>query len=192
MNYQERLYRMRYGYECEPTTLTVLGLALTATTGALAVTQQRQQAKAQTEFQEKVAIANNKNAELTAGQLREQQSQTNESINREKLKASIAGRGARATAITAAAEGGVSGNSVDALLSDFKLQESTYKESLTRQQQFNNAGVDSNIESVMAGNAAQNTAQNQAVAQPDYLGAALRVGAGSLGYIRDYKRDYTR
>jgi hypothetical protein len=156
------------------------------------VQAQRQQAQAQTDYQERVAIANNKNAEQTAGQLREQQAQTNESIAREKFKAGIAGQQARATATAAAAEGGVSGNSVDALLSDFRLQESTYTESLTRQQQFNNAGTDSNIASVLSGNAAQNTAMNQAVAQPDYLGAALRVGAGSLGYIRDYKRDYTR
>src|SRR5690606_23839828 len=91
-------------------------------------------------------------------------------------------RKARATAITAAGESGVSGVSVDSLLAEFSGSEARYNDALqhnleneTIQSSFNMKGMDATRMSRI-----NSASQAKAYSQPDYLGAALRIGGGAI------------
>lgn len=77
--------------------------------------------------------------------IRQEQSQEEESINRKKIEAQLKTRGIKSTALTAAASSGVSGASIDALLSEYDVQSSMYLEGLERQKELDDAAATQNI-----------------------------------------------
>lgn len=189
MNYEERLFRMRVGYECEPTTiLMVASLALSAVATGVSMEQQRSAANSQADYQEQLAAANVENARIQSEQVRDQQAQTNEGTQRESFQASLASKQAASTATVAAGEAGVTGNSVDALLKDFKMQEGLYKESLLRQKQLTDVSAGQNINAIRSSADASNLSMNAPIAQPNYLAAALNFGAQATGTYASARR----
>jgi hypothetical protein len=167
---------------CEPTTiLMVTSLALSAAGTVASLEGQRQAANSQADYQTQLAAANVENARVQSEQVRDQQSQTNEASQRESAQASLASRKAASTAQVAAGESGVTGNSVDALLGDFKMQEGLYKESLLRQKQLTDVGAGQQLNAIRSGADAQNLSMNAPIAQPNYLAAALQFGAQATG-----------
>lgn len=163
---------------------TALFLASTAATAASVVGQQ-QQANAQVQFQEELGISQNKQAAIQSTVVRDRQAQEREIKGRESFKAKLEADAAKATAVTAAGEAGVNGNSVDALLQEFGLQEARFQESLLRQEQFDDANAESEIEAIRSGASSFNTQLSRPVAQPNYIGAALRIGTDALQLRQD-------
>jgi hypothetical protein len=174
-------------FHCEPVTITALALAAASTTASLV--GQRQQAKATASYQQDLAKANVSAAQVQAEQVRDQQAQANEATQREAQKAAQASRAAQATATTAAGEAGVAGNSVEALLRDFRAQEGAYKEALLRQRQLSDVSSGQQVEAIQANAAAGNLAMNAPVAQPNYLAGALSFGAQAASVYATEKRN---
>ncbi len=181
----------RCTFYCEPTTLAIAAIALSAAGTGATLVGQRQAAKAQAGYQQELAKSTNEAARVQAEQVRDQQAQSAEAAGREVQKASIASRQAQSTATVSAGEGGVTGNSVDALLRDFRTQEGIYKEAVTRQQQLTNFGAGQQIDAIRAGAKAGNLQMNAPIAQPNYLAAALSFGAQAAGTYAIAKRDST-
>ena len=153
--------------------------------GAMGFMGQQQAAKAQAEFQVRQAEANNLEASRRQAELRHKQSQDKEALGRKKLEAQRELRKGRSTATVAAAEAGVGGSSVDALLRDFSIQSSLYKESLLRQQQFVDTGTQLQILGIEANTRGLNTRLNAPIAQPSFASALFRIGGQALGAIND-------
>lgn len=171
---------------CDPGTLFAASLAVSGASSAASLAGQSAQAKAQGQYQAELTKANNASATLQLSNLRIQQAQTRESAARESQKAKLANQRARATAVVAAGEAGVAGNSVDALLHEYSAQLGTYKEAATRQTQVQDAAFEDQALAIVAGARSQNLNINAPIAQPQYGLEALRFGTNALGAYRDY------
>lgn len=161
---------------CEPTTIT---LALLATTTALSMAgtavsyvSQNENAKAQADFQkrrmEDTAIAANKAQQESAMQARAQTAQ-------QMSQTSAQAANAKADVKLAAADGGASGLSVDALLADYNRQEAV-----------NNFAAGYNLDITQNQLLAQRNdrvaaAQAQPVARPSLAAAGLQMAGQGLG-----------
>lgn len=197
MTYQEQLFRQRFGWGCEAvsaTTLLITSLAATAASTGAALYGQKQQAEAQADYQEDLAKANNEAARIQSEQVRDQQAQQQESTAREIQQASIASREAQATAVVAAGEAGVTGQSFAALLQEYQAQRGRHAEAVLRQKQFNDAAAGQQIDAIRAGASAGNVGMNAPIGRPNYLAAALSAGAqaASTGAIYKQAQDRAR
>lgn len=186
MNYLERLFRQRVGYECEPTTLLAASLALSTAQFGTTIIGQRQQAKAQEAQQQALVAANNAVSGEQMAALRVQEAQSREATARENEKARLASQKAQATARVAAGEAGVEGNSVDALLQEYRMNLGQFREATTRQGQLNATATAANIEAIRTGARFQNLQINAPVVGPNYAGEALRLGQNGLGAYAAY------
>lgn len=105
---------------------------------------------------------------------RQEQAMESEKVAREKRKAQLEKRASIATAVTSAAESGVGGLSVDALIRDYNVQSSMQLEALERQRQFDEIVTEQNVENI-----AKNVYIPSPVESPS-LGTAFLGAAGSL------------
>lgn len=155
---------------CDPVTILAISTAATMGTQALNMANQ----KAYQGSMSKAATADaNANAlqEYSSIQTRQTQEQmsANEAIQRARVQASSAAGSLR----VAAGEGGVAGNSVDALHADFERSALNYETSVTR----NRAFVDAQLTDQMIAIRAQQRSQilqalPNPVPIPDFIGEA--------------------
>jgi hypothetical protein len=188
---------------CDPASLT---LAVTAASAAASVGSGVFSIIQQDQYNDDLAAANQKQIDENAEAARkvyEQNAaaidkatvQAQESAGREIQENQIAALKARATALTAAGEAGVSGLSVDALLADFEAQEARFE-----------GAVKANLEGLQGQNeaakdAALATAEGRIqsipefvpspIEVPDFFGPALRVGQGVIDYKVATDPDFT-
>lgn len=156
---------------CAPAAMAALSIVSTAAS----LYGQMQAADAQKQYNEDLArnatIANNqKNAQINQRQLQERDAATNKIManNREAMKA-------KSTSQVMAANAGVSGLSVDALLSDIGTSQGRYNASVGENLRNTYSGLD--WERVNAQNEMTSTFNSmKAPATPNYLGAALQIG----------------
>ena len=142
-------------------------------------------ASAQADFQRRQAEANNLAANRRQAELRHKEAQDQEALSRKRIEAQRDLRKGKSTATVAAGEAGVSGSSVDALLQDFSIQSSLYRESLLRQQQFITAGTDLQMKGIQANTQGLNTRLSAPIARPSFAGALFRIGGQVLGAVND-------
>lgn len=187
MNYQDRLFRQSYGYECEPTTiLMVASLAISAMSSVAMVQGQKATAKAQESYQNQLTNANNAAAEQQAGAIRDQQAQQREAQARDLQKANLATQRSVSTASTMAAENGQQGASVEALLAEYDMQNGQYKEAVLRQRQLNDQATSSSIEALKTGTLNQNLSINAPIQQAQPFAAAVNFAGQALGAYHAY------
>ena len=110
----------------------------------------------------------------------------------QKLQANAkAARDARATALTAAGEAGVSGNSVDALSREYYSREGDFAQSV-----INNRNADTNrLQLQMAGFNTAGQSENNALVpgtEPSDFGTALTIGGDILGGAANVYADITK
>jgi len=163
---------------CNPAALTV---ASTATQ----LLGQGQNARAQSDYQKKLYALNTKaadeNAVLSYQQIQQRQLQENEkasqAINAAHRQATLAtGR-----LVTSTAESGVGGNTVAALLGDFRRQEADYVQTTIRNRAFLDDQLKLEMESVEKRRQAQIiSGMSSPVPGPDFLNAGIKMGASLL------------
>lgn len=176
-------------------------MAIAAATTAAQYASQQQQAQAAARYQETQAEENAKQMEqnaklaresyyLSTAQLDQQDMQKDAAHSQDMLANQIAGAKARATARVAAGEAGVSGLSVDSLVADFHRQEAMYRNSAENNRENERAQVQMEKQGLRA--QADGRIQSvrpyvrDPISRPDFLGAALRVGAGGMDAISRY------
>ena len=164
---------------CGPLALPLATFAVSAvSTGAGLFAQSRQaQAQAQAAQAQQRSIISSRNANLANI---ENQRQQVEADAREQVNANaIAGRAAMSTARVSAGESGVSGLSVDALLRGLGgavgRDNAAVETNLGRQSQALNAQV---ANTYIGANSQLGSIQSPT--QPNYLGAALRIGQAGV------------
>lgn len=152
-------------------------VSMTAAAVGLAVAQQGAQLAGQ-------AKAYNANAANAGASMRLQNAQTNMQTQQREVSASNEAQDtqrqqlqAASTAENSAGESGTSGNSVDALINDYKSSEGRYMNNLSVQQGWNRTQA----ENTKAGQSAQAQYRINQVAKPDFIGAALKIAGTGMG-----------
>ena len=124
--------------------IALLGVASAAMSGMAA----QQQAQAQRNYQQQLAIQQrdqNYEEQVTA---RQQEAMKQEELAREAFGAQLENKRNVATALTSAAGAGVSGASVDALISDYNTQYAMNLAALHRQQELTSIVSNQNVANV--------------------------------------------
>ena len=172
---------------CEPTTIAIAGLALSAASTGAGLYAQNQQMKAQSranqqQYENSMTAyrANLANVEVTRNQMAADASQK---VNENNAASSAA----QATAMVSAGEAGVAGLSVDALLRDLAgeagYDNTNVEENYLRQ----NTALNSKRENLF--NDTTSTINMLPAPQaPDYLGAAFRIGQAGMTAYGQYQR----
>jgi hypothetical protein len=185
------------------TAIAIAGVAVSAAGAGAGLYMQSEAAADQADYQKRLMQARNSEIEenyrlsvesmnVQNKALQERAVQEGESASMEQQRNAREAAKAVATARVAAGEGGVSGRSVNALMSDFLAQEARYRDSL-------NTNLDyarDSIEYEMEGN--KLTAQGRAnsikpfqpskIDQPSYLGAALKIAGAGMDAYSTYQK----
>lgn len=161
---------------CHPAAYVALVLASAYMEGR----SQDEAAKAQEQYQFTLQTESNKATSLQMQQLRIQEAQDKEAIAQEREKARLADQKSSASAITAAGEAGVEGNSVAALLQEHKAQLGQYLAALGRQQAIVSSSAQDNVEIARHNGASRNLEIAQPVQGANW--AALTVKAAAQSY----------
>ncbi|QDP59118.1 MAG: putative internal virion protein [Prokaryotic dsDNA virus sp.] len=145
---------------------------------------QRQQAKQQIAYQRQASIAEQQRAQQEQTSIRMRQGQEQEATAREINEMSKKAREAVSTAKVSAGEAGVSGVSVDALLTDYENQSLAYNMGITRQQEMKD--VQTGLALTDAGFRTMNNqiGINRPVNKPSFLEGALSVGSSAISGYR--------
>ncbi|WP_370006327.1 virion core protein, T7 gp14 family [Sinorhizobium fredii] len=167
--------------------MAVAQFAMSAASAVVGFQAEESQYEAQRQNYENNRIAANKAAvgQYAATQHRQLQeakaaSQELQNLNREALQQ-------RSTAQVAAAEGGVTGLSVDALINDFYGQEGRHERTLSNNYQMQADYLRGEMEGVQA----QTEGRINSVEQPQkpsFSGAAIRILSGGLDALGGYQR----
>lgn len=163
-----------------PAAVAGIGLAVSAISTGVGLYAQSRAASQQQDAQDRMSASEKQRAlaEGSATRLKQQQEDQARAFDLQKIQKES--QAAIATARTSAGEGGVSGGSVDALVADFSRQELDYRESSNRQKQFSDLNYDDLIKAQSTGSAFNLARINQPVSQPNFFGAALRIGSAGL------------
>lgn len=164
--------------------IALAGLALGAGSAGASFIGQRQQAKQQMAYQKQASIAEQKRAQQEQTSIRMRQGQETEATAREINEMSKKAREAVSTAKVSAGEAGVSGLSVDALLTDYENQSLAYNMGITRQQEMKD--VQAGLAMTDAGFRTVNNqiGINRPVSRPSFLEGALSVASSGLSGYR--------
>lgn len=163
---------------CEPITITATTMAyISAATAAASIASsiigQKQQADAQ-EQQQKLASQQERQRYLEeVTSLRSQEAQEQVARSQRLQEAEVKGKEAKASAVVAAGEGGVSGLSVEALVANISRKQATY--AFSEQKQAEMVSVSRTLETQSAGAGYQRNllSINKPIAQPDYIGSTI-------------------
>lgn len=156
-----------------------------ASTG-LMMAGQNAQAKAQAAYQTQLGIAQNEVNAINQGQVRSQEAQAMEASARDAEKARQANRKAASTAKVAAGEAGVTGASVDALLSEYDAQLGRFMEATSRQQTLTKFGANDQVFALSKGGGYERLRLSTPVYGANYAAGVLSVASSALGTLRDY------
>ena len=172
-----------------PALMAKISLATTIASTGMSLMAQRQQAKAQAAAQRNASIRENQRyqREATAARLKEAQEDT--ILANEIQDAARKAQSARATAIVAAGESGVTGLSVDALVDDYTRQEANYRFALTEQARM--TGLNNQLQFDEMGFRNQNNIMkiNQPIKKPDYLGSMVNMAGSYMTISNQYQQN---
>jgi hypothetical protein len=168
---------------CEPATIAMASLALSAASTGASLYAQNRTATAQTKNNERQAGAalQAQNANIAA--VDTQQGQQAEATAEHIAANNTAGAKAAATARVSAGEAGVSGRSVDSMLRDLAGLNSADNANATTQYLRGDAAVQAQKTNIT--NRTNSTINSlKTPTSPDYIGAGLRIGSAAVDYNR--------
>ena len=171
---------------CEPTTLMVISIAMSAATTLAATSAQQQQAQAQADHQKQsadAAVANSLNqyASIQRRTLEEREAAAG-ALEENNIEAAQA----RARAKVAASAAGVTGLSTQNLIADIFNQEGRKDQAVRTNLSFVEAQLADQQQSIFAGAQSAVNQGSTPIFAPSYASAALKIGADSLGAYNTY------
>lgn len=178
---------------CEPTTLALAGLGISAVSTGVSFVGQQQAANAQQDYNDYLEEQTRLNAEAAYNDTVRQENaalvETRAAQSQELQEAGIEAAKARATARVAAGEAGVAGLSVDALINDFYRSEARYRDAVRQQGEFDTRARDERLRAADSQRQSRiNSARRPDPQRPSFLGAALRIGGDALGTFGEIRR----
>ena len=173
---------------CEPTTM--LAIASVVSTGA-SVVSQSQAASAQSAANQRQYENTIRARDANVNQTNLMQQQEREAGSQQLEQNNMAARAARSTAAVSAGESGISGLSVDALLSDLGTKQNRFNSSVVTNYDNSSMAIANQRDNIDI-NAASQINSLKTPAMPDYLGAALRIGSAGAkaGFFGEAAQKY--
>jgi hypothetical protein len=183
--------------------VAIASVAISAAGTGVSLYAQSEQADAEANYQKRLAEARNQeiaenfklavaSAENQNKALQARAVQEGEAATEEKMRNAREAAKAVATARVAAGEGGVSGNSVNALLNDFMAQEARYRHSVNVNLEYARDSIEYEQESdhlVAKGRAASiKPFKPSPIQQPNYLAGALKIAGSGLEAYAGYRK----
>lgn len=166
---------------CEPATIAMVGLAISAASTAASVVAQNKAADAQTTANKRKAEAATQAGNANAAALDTEQQQQAQATSEQVASNNTAGSQAMATNIVAGGEAGVSGRSVNSLLRNLAGLNSADNANATTQYLRGDASIQARKVNINhQTNSVINTLQSAPGA--DYIGAGLRIGSAAVDY----------
>jgi len=152
---------------------------------------QQQQASAMADYQQQMYDQNKEIADQAAVDQYQgfgtRTYQEREAAALDIMNASRAAREAMGTARVSAGEAGVSGASSDAMLQDFERRQFEYTYGRSRSQDFREQAYESQKKGIRSQQQGRTLSMlPKPVDRPDFLGAALRIGAGYMDAKRQF------
>ena len=166
---------------CEPTTLMVMSMAISAASGAAEIKAQKAQAKAQKKAQDAASVRELERQQMSMRSERMQQGDEETTIAQEQQKANVDAEEAISTTTVAGEAAGVSGISAGLNIQDYERKNAAYQGALAMQTRMNDSARRlslANSGQQYVGNMGQ---INKDIAQPDYLGTALGTAQNMMG-----------
>ena len=160
---------------CDPIT------ALTVITTVASVSAQQQAADAQSQTNQRQYENTMRARAANLNQTNLMQQQEREAGSQQLEQNNMAARAARSTATVSAGESGISGLSVDALLSDLGTRQNRFNSSVVSNYDNSSMAIANQRENIDI-NAASQINSLKTPAMPDYFGAALRIGRSVYDY----------
>ena len=176
---------------CEPTTLMMMSMAITAASGAAEVKAQKQQAKAQARAQDAASVREMQRQQMSMRSERMQQGDEETTIAQEQLKANVEAESAISTTTTAGEAANVAGISAGLNIQDFERKNAEYQGALAMQTRMN-----ASARRLSLANSGQQYVGNMAninkdIAKPDYLGVGLKTAGGMLSTYQNFQLGQT-
>lgn len=162
-----------------PVEMAVASILLSAAGTAVAHQGQKQQAKNQKAYQEHLASMQLKAGQRKQSALIAKNIQESEATARKDFAVSQEAQKAAAMGRLSAAEGGVTGLSINHLVNEFAQQEAQYKFALGQEQKLRNRELDRQLKDVTLGTSQQMASTMAPVQEPNAFAAALEWGAGA-------------
>lgn len=190
-----------YAFSATTTVILIISLALSVAAAAASYVAQQQASENQARSQKQMVEAQNETIRQNSAlanaayindtkQLQNRQAEEAAAAAAREHGVQIEAEKTRSTAVTAAGEAGVSGLSVNALLTDYTRQEVDYR--FQSQTQLENQRMQTEAELRGSELQAQGRVDSvrpymaQPVSYPSLMGAALRVGADSFSAYNSY------
>lgn len=168
----------------------MLGFAVGAAQQAVGYAGQVSAANEQNRMYAENAARANQNAKDQMFQTQQRMLQEQAAAANEKIDVQREARAAKATAFTAAGESGVSGLSVDALLSEFDGRAAEYEDRVDQNTEWTMNQLNNEMKGIRS-NAEDRINSVQRAAKPSFFDAGLRIaGAGLDGYNGFDERRY--
>ena len=147
---------------------------------------QRQQAQAQAESQRLASMQERQRYLAEVSAMRTQQSQEQEATTQQRQQADRRAMESRATATVSAGEAGVSGLSVNSLLSDIARRQAEFEFSVDQQASLTDINRQLALQEAGIGFNRNMLRINQPIEQPDYLGSLVQgtqIGLSNYGVM---------
>ena len=171
---------------CEPTTLMLISMGISAAAGAAEIQAQKQQAKAQKKAQDAASAREMERQQMSMRSERMQQGDEETTIAEEQLKANVEAESAISTTTVAGEAAGVSGISAGLNIQDYERKNAEYQGALANQTRMNDSARRlslANSGQQYVGNMAN---INKDIAQPDYLGVGLKTAGSMVSTYQNY------
>ncbi len=171
---------------CDPATIIAASSLAVGTASSVAnFNSQKQAANAQAEMNRQTAANAVIAANDTYAATQTRMGQDVAVASNDKFNASIAANEARATALTAAGEGGVQGYSITNLLNSYNAKQGRYDAAIDTNLQMSRQGLADSMAATQRGTVSTINGMPRPQA-PSYLDAAIRVAGSGLSAATDY------
>ena len=178
---------------CEPATLMMMSMAMTAGAGVMTHMGQKQAADDKTAYQNHLAKLQKTAGDRKASAIVAQNLQAREATAKRGFNVSQEAAQAQADATLSASGAGVSGLSIGHLISDVSRQEGFLQQNLEYQQSLQNRELDRMLSDISLGTQQQMSSTLSPVNYPSALGSMLKIGGTLVSQgaeVRDYQDSY--
>lgn len=169
---------------CDP--LSMIGLAVSATTTGLSYQAEASAAQQQNRLYRENAMRANETARQQMFDTQQRMIQEQEAGAAEKIDTMREAREARATAEAAAGEANVSGLSVEALMREFSGREAAFNDRVDQNTDWSMRQLNNEMRGVRA-NAEDRINSVQRAAKPSFFDAGLRIAGAGLGSYSEHE-----
>jgi len=166
--------------------MLLISAATSAAGAAMQYSGAKRQAKDQRAYQANLANLQKEAGQRKASAIMARTIQEREAAARKRFLVTQEGTKAKSEAVLSASEAGVSGLSIDHLVSEFDAQQASYLHGINQEERMREREMNRQLKDVALGTTQQMASTMAPVNDPNAFAAALEWGAGTVGTAVKY------